>query len=132
LDLSEHVWLYKLAQFEYGYLIAAGELWVDIEDTDIFMCKIALPEAIGVEENEEEEFKFNAYPNPTTGQLTVESSLTGITYYTVIAIDGRLVVQGNFTNKTEIDLANTSAGAYHLQLQDHEGKRVYGRVISKQ
>jgi hypothetical protein len=131
LDLAPEVNLLKIAQFEPNYLIAAGELWIDIEDTDIFMCKIALPEAIGVEENEEE-FKFNAYPNPTSGHLTLESSIQGITYYRLIAIDGRLVAQGSFTNKTEIDLVNTSAGAYHLQLQDQEGKRVYGRVISKQ
>lgn len=132
LDLSEYVWLSKISQFSYGYIIAAGEQWMGVENTDIFMCKIALPEAIGVEENEEEPFKFNAYPNPTTGELILESSLPAATYYTVAVSDGKLIAQGSFTNRIEIDLMNVSYGAYHLLLQNKEGTILYRQLISKQ
>jgi hypothetical protein len=132
LDLAPEVNLLKIAQFEPNYLIAAGELWIDIEDTDIFMCKIALPEAIGVEESEEEEFKFNAYPNPTTGQLTLESSIPGVTYYKIGAIDGRLVNQGNFSMRSELNIASLSAGTYYLEMTDASGNIHYRTLIAKE
>jgi len=54
------------------------------------------------------------------------------TSFTLIAIDGRLVTQGSFTNRTNIDLSNSSAGIFHLQMQDHEGNLLYHQLISKQ
>ncbi|MEM9930801.1 MAG: T9SS type A sorting domain-containing protein, partial [Bacteroidota bacterium] len=79
--------------------------------------------------------KLNAFPNPTTGWLTVKIPATqGNTSLTVYAADGRSVttipVPANVDN-LQLDLANQPPGLYLLNWQSAKGILHTGRIILK-
>ena len=119
LDLPENVQLMKLAQFEYGYLIAAGQIQLTTDDIDIFMCKIALPEAIGIDEANAN--IFNIYPNPVSNSLNIQTDNPHKTEYFIYDLSGRLLQNGSFSQSKMIDLKNLVEGVYFVQLQMPEG-----------
>ncbi|MGE3825041.1 MAG: T9SS type A sorting domain-containing protein, partial [Bacteroidia bacterium] len=120
LELSEHVWLYKMTQFDYGYIIATGDLWINIDDKDIFMCKIALPEAIGIDEEEEND-EIRLYPNPANTQLTIQTNINGKSDYFIYDLTGSLLQSGSFIQAKTIDVKGFAEGVYVIQLQTEQG-----------
>lgn len=119
LDLPENVQLMKLAQFDYGYLIAAGQIQLTPDDIDIFMCKIALPEAIGIDEASDN--IFNIYPNPVSNSLNIQNDNPHKTEYFIYDLGGRLLQDGSFLKSKIIDLKNLEEGVYIIQLQSQQG-----------
>lgn len=61
------------------------------------------------------------YPNPSTGNFTVESSSTDKQTLTMYDINGKVVLTQTITGKTTIDVANLSAGIYNLNIVGNEG-----------
>jgi hypothetical protein len=77
--------------------------------------------------------KLVAYPNPTSGILTIESSLTKKETYTIdiINIYGNVIMNQkiNVVNgKFDIDMSNVSPGYYLLKIRT-DSKVQYIRVI---
>jgi hypothetical protein len=73
--------------------------------------------------------RFAAYPNPTSGELTVEADMTG--KFTVYTIDGREISQYNITEPvTSITLPNTLApGVYMCRFNGEDGSNVMVRMV---
>lgn len=125
----EKVWKYgfpdamssfmKICQFEYGYLIAAGQVHLSPDDDDIFMCKIALPEATGIDEGNANVFII--YPNPVSNSLNIQTDNPHKTEYFIYDLSGRLLQNGSFSQSKMIDLKNLVKGVYFVQLQMPEG-----------
>ena len=60
---------------------------------------------------------FMAYPNPTTGIITISEEFIGNEYY-VFSLSGKLLLQGVlYTNS--IDLTNLSNGIYLIKIRAH-------------
>ncbi len=120
IDIPVNAELMKLSQFEYGYLIAAGQIQLSPDDIDIFMCKIALPEAIGIEEKKGSDFKV--YPNPASDILTIEAPDNIKAEYFIYDVSGRLLGQWSMVNgKSVIDVSSFAEGVYIIELQTEQG-----------
>jgi hypothetical protein len=59
-------------------------------------------------------------PNPTTGLVSLNSSVIGT--YELLSLDGRVLVSGKA--KKDYDLTKYPKGVYHLSLSTDEGTRV--------
>ena len=69
--------------------------------------------------NENEDFIFNIYPNPTQNYVTISYSDESIKKYTVDLIDqlGQIVATRILTgNNQQIDVSTLAAGNYHLRV----------------
>ncbi|WP_027419872.1 LamG-like jellyroll fold domain-containing protein [Crocinitomix catalasitica] len=66
---------------------------------------------------DESELEVGVYPNPTTGELFVQSSV-GISAYQIINVSGMTVLKGDANGKTalELSLNQFSTGVYYLQI----------------
>jgi hypothetical protein len=90
--------------------------------------------------NSEETFKmlpqvdprFAVYPVPSKQSLTVASGIDGVTYYKIVSLEGRLVNQGNFSMRSELNIATLSAGTYYLEMTDATGNIHYRTLIAKE
>ena len=63
------------------------------------------------------DMKYNAnfFPNPSNGQILVETDFMEFTHYTVSSMDGRILESDKF-NYSPIDLGKIEAGTYFLRL----------------
>lgn len=68
------------------------------------------------------------YPNPTSGNLSIQG-VEGIFSAKVFDCIGRVVLEKNFVNSTNINISQSSNGLYFLQLSDLFGRRVYTSKI---
>lgn len=87
----------------------------------------------GIEETENAE--FIAYPNPTNGQITIESTSFGlIGAMSLYDLSGRLVeaVPASLQNKQSIDISMLPSGIYVLHVEDRSGQVVHREKIVKQ
>jgi len=76
---------------------------------------------IGIEENLEQEVK--AYPNPTNGQLWIETVNTD--RIEIYDLQGKLVFnQLVFDNKSQLDLSDIPTGIYQIHLLSDNQRRV--------
>ncbi len=74
------------------------------------------------------EHEVSVFPNPTTGQIKIETDqvFSSIKIYDVA---GRLVLDQNFTNK--IDIGEYVAGIYLLELHEKEGMVYRQKIINQ-
>jgi subtilisin family serine protease/uncharacterized protein YjdB len=72
---------------------------------------------------------FTIYPNPTSGLITIASSVTGV--FVLYTIDGKIAIQVPVENDhTEITLPNTlSAGVYMYRFVGTDGTNEVGRLV---
>lgn len=87
----------------------------------------------GIEESENAE--FIAYPNPTNGRITIESTSFGmIGAMSLYDLSGRLVeaVPASLQNKQSIDISMLPSGIYVLHVEDRSGQVVHREKIVKQ
>jgi len=73
------------------------------------------------------ESEINIYPNPTTGQLNIETERR-FSEIKVFDVAGNLLLDRSFSN--EIDLEGIVSGIYLLELQDKDG--IYRKKIIKE
>ena len=67
--------------------------------------------------NENSNSKFGSYPNPTTSNLYIELYNGQMTNYSLQNLNGQILLEGSFENKTHLDVSNLSDGIYFLQLK---------------
>ncbi len=89
---------------------------------------------VGIEEQEIAGFK--AYPNPTTGHLTVQTDDTAIEQITISDIMGRQVFRENFDRageylNIELNISNLKTGNYILNVLGEDGKRSTRKIVKK-
>ena len=103
--------------FNYKDQITTNSVSVTIEDT-----------AVSINEEEYEELEFKIYPNPNSGQLTVEFETSDNQNLTVelSSIDGRVIFSENFSNqsgnyKKEFSLTDYAKGIYTLKVVSADG-----------
>lgn len=108
--------------FDLSFLEGNGGItdWVISTDPDQEVAKtfyfdnLKLENVISV--GEESAVAVKAYPNPTTGLVTLEN-VASFDAYQVFSVDGRLVDAGAInTNTTQIDLNAFNAGVYNVVL----------------
>jgi hypothetical protein len=89
-------------------------------------------EASSVQNLPAEEGKFKAYPNPTTGNLIIESELYGNnTEIAISSLEGKTMLRQMITSaRTEVSLKSFEPGTYILQLLSN-GQLVESRKIVK-
>lgn len=69
------------------------------------------------------------YPNPTSDNITIQTTLNGAATYKIIHAGGAVVATGNVESNT-ISVSNLAAGMYQLQLM--QGTALYSTVFIKQ
>jgi hypothetical protein len=82
---------------------------------------------LGTGLNEARENNLNIYPNPTRGELTLESNQKG--QVTLYSLQGKVLLQKNLENTAEnLDLSAFGKGIYLLRFEGKEG-RSYRKVV---
>jgi hypothetical protein len=71
--------------------------------------------------------RFEVYPNPTKDVIRLDHS-GELRNVVILSSSGMLIKKVNLQHNNEIDLSDLNAGLY-LILADHEGERVYKRII---
>ena len=64
---------------------------------------------------------YTISPNPSNGQYTVETEMTGSHSFQIHDTKGRLVQEGSFSNNVYIDLTSELSGNYMLRLTAENG-----------
>jgi len=104
-------------------LAVAGVHWDSLASpTFIYGQKDDCPQAIGINENNDESNKLLIYPNPTKGFLNIESDKQ-IEQIQIYSGNGRLVydqVHSNYFLKIQLD--ELQKGLYILRIRDIDGK----------
>ena len=79
--------------------------------------------------NGAESANVTLYPNPTVGQLNIESAenISRVTIYN--ALGQQVVANTNLGNKTVMDLTNLPKGAYTMHLSLQNGETVIRKFI---
>jgi hypothetical protein len=112
-----------------------GQCWrgVMTDDGALSFSQVNCPgEASSVQNLPAEEGKFKAYPNPTTGNLIIESELYGNnTEIAISSLEGKTMLRQMITSaRTEVSLKSFEPGTYILQLLSN-GQLVESRKIVK-
>jgi hypothetical protein len=84
---------------------------------------------VGLAENNRSENHLNIYPNPTSNQITIESTVQGLLSILNLS-DQQLITRQITEPKTQIDISNLPSGVYFVQLTN--GKTVQVGKIIKQ
>ncbi|MBL4651728.1 MAG: T9SS type A sorting domain-containing protein [Flavobacteriales bacterium] len=79
---------------------------------DSAWVKIYIDGGAGVSENKVNQISI--YPNPTSGIVKIEGVESGI--YSVVDINGRLILNGNLTANSSVDITDKPSGVYFIQL----------------
>lgn len=99
------------------------------QDSDFFMAKYQLPDTIvGVSEHAVPT-QIRAYPNPTTGGLTLQSPIP-LSTYTLTDLQGRLVGAGHVVDN-QIDMSHAERGVYILQVRGTQGEIGNVKVVKE-
>jgi len=91
----------------------------------LFGNTVDMPEHLGGTSgiNKIEMSKFTVYPNPTNGQLTIQSAELQINNYNIYNISGQLVMQGYLQGKaTSLNVESLPNGTYYLKIAGQVAK----------
>jgi hypothetical protein len=72
---------------------------------------------VGIKELSADNIQIITYPNPTTGNFTVETSIADKQIAKLYDLNGRLVFSINFSGKTNIDATSLNDGIYNLVIK---------------
>jgi hypothetical protein len=84
----------------------------------------AIPLSVTGIKQAEKEIGLNAFPNPISDELTIETATTNNNKLTYVLIDalGRMVLTGNLNNaKTTINTSSLEQGFYSLSISNEKG-----------
>jgi hypothetical protein len=105
-----------------------GDGWLDIVSASVGDNKLAWYKnnTLGISENDVA--NFTIYPNPTSGELYIESKLP-ISQISVYNILGQLIeiVQ----NTDQIDISKAEAGVYLLKFEDVNGNSQTHKILKE-
>jgi hypothetical protein len=66
-----------------------------------------------------QQMDFSIFPNPTSESITLENLTNGEKYaYEIVGMNGQVMLKGQTTNDTPIDVRNLANGIYILKLKD--------------
>jgi uncharacterized delta-60 repeat protein len=94
---------------------------------DTSICTAVI--GIGIDEINSET-RVNIYPNPSTGQFSIESNVQ-LEDYLVVNVYGQNVFTGKIENN-KIDISTLNNGMYELILQNNSGKQVIKTIIKNE
>ncbi len=96
---------------------------------DVFVCRLTDIETIGLNEPPND-FKFNIYPNPSSGIVTIESEPS---YLTIYNQTGQIVFDMNIIQSAStLDLSNFANGIYLIRLTGNKSGTTKRLVILRQ
>jgi len=74
---------------------------------------------------------LDIFPNPTSGELTIElpDSMSGLLTVRDVTGQGVLTLDLHFSDELKLDLGNYDAGMYILELVSESGKRYVERAV---
>ncbi len=87
--------------------------------------------SLSLTDPEKEELSAIVYPNPTSGQLTVEFPGNGKRYLRVVDQKGKVVVEQEVSSSDRVDLTQLNAGQYLVELTDSSKHTVTRKVIKR-
>ncbi len=79
--------------------------------------------------NEDYKLLATVYPNPALSNLHIAMAETGSFEYQLIDLNGRMLVQNKFVNRTQIAVDSYAAGIYMLKVSDKMGNFTILKVI---
>jgi len=75
-------------------------------------------------------FGLKTYPNPTSGELIMESDYQEQLHFRMVDVTGKIIKEGKWTNKQVIDVSPFLPGIYAIYFIA-EGRMVKSELISK-
>lgn len=91
--------------------VTDGGNYLYIDDINIGDIELSLEEQTDLQ-------KLSIYPNPNSGQFTVDFSNVNVNTFKIIGLDGQLITQINLTNSIQnIDLSSLAKGIYFIQYE---------------
>ena len=97
----------------------------DGQTTQNYTVTVTRSGETGISETETETGKINIYPNPTTGELKIESGDLNVESVEIVDITGRIV--GTYrihTENTTINVSQLQPGVYVLKIGNYTGRFV--------
>jgi len=88
--------------------------------------KVLLPSFAGIEEGTVNQ--NSVYPNPTEDQIFISGIEDG--NYSVIDLNGKVLLNGTFSSTQAIDMSNVQSGTYLMKMDDASGTRTV-QIIKK-
>jgi hypothetical protein len=75
-------------------------------------------EVVGIDPADHPKAEFMIYPNPVKSMLNVRSSVNGLFSYQILDISGRILVNGQITDESSVDISELSDGVYFIRLMN--------------
>ena len=72
---------------------------------------------IGIKELKQNNHEITIFPNPTSGQIIVETSMTEKQTVHLFDLNGKLLLSQNLDDKKNIDFSSFTAGVYNLVIK---------------
>ncbi|MGB0915061.1 MAG: M1 family aminopeptidase [Crocinitomicaceae bacterium] len=82
----------------------------------------------GITEGTKEEY-YEVFPNPTSGNVTINTSSEGTNNLVLLDSRGRVIETTQFENKIELDLTNEKPGHYIIQMTNENGDKRIKTVV---
>ena len=103
----------------------------DLRDEAVLFASFSVEEvqANSLHENEQDNELFKIYPNPSIGDMYIESMKEGITKVQIMKMDGQLIFNRSFGSlqNVHIDISTFMAGSYTVTVWSKSGKQ--SRVV---
>lgn len=82
-------------------------------------------EPISIKEGQD--WNISIFPNPSTNYINIEWKNETITemYYSLLDINGKIVLQGNDANNIQLNVTDISSGNYFLHLKTKRQSQIY-------
>ena len=100
-----------------GWNTGTGQLFMFIEDCDIKSGErrsTSIPDITDVD----------IYPNPSSGYFTIETNSSELTTFQIVDATGKLIQNGEFQSRTEIDFTKIPSGLYFVKVNNKLGEQV--------
>lgn len=117
----------------FGILVKDDQVKVVSEDKsntviyDITLITETIRLKLGVEENEATGVSLNVFPNPTTGNLTISSSVVDVTIYNLSSAVVKTVVNP----EGKLNISALANGVYLLKMVTVDGKVFVSKIIKE-
>ncbi|MBL4593040.1 MAG: S8 family peptidase [Flavobacteriales bacterium] len=122
--------LIPFATDTFHHALNNGNYYVEV--TDSFGCKNTSDTAsiiiLGIETNDDA--GFSIYPNPTSGQLTIEFENDEIESIAVINLLGEIVLDKKVNGRQlKLDITNFAEGVYYIRLRSKNNKYLQKLIL---